>query len=102
MGEMRAFGGGGGAASGGADKGPQLDELLKALKEQGNLQIGQNYVQFSTKLCLKRCVKKPDAKFSAHERKCIENCTARFLDASEIVSDSLVDFQRDVAHAHNV
>merc|ERR1711916_397 len=89
---MRAFGGGGGSQQPAAQK-IDRDEVVRQMRQQGDLQIAQGYVQFSTKLCLKKCVKKPDARFSAHERKCIDTCVARFLDGNAIVADTYKDYR---------
>ena len=97
---MRAFGGGNSAAQPTAGSQPKKEELLAAMKEQADLQVGQSYVKFSTKLCLNACTKKPSDRFSAHERKCIETCTTRYIEGAAIVAHTIQQYTAALHRDH--
>ena len=93
------FGGGnseGQKAAGGAATTPQYnkEEVFQSMREQSNFRIQQQYLQYSTDICMDYCTKKPADRFSAHERGCLSKCTDRFLDASEVVAETMIEYQK--------
>lgn len=62
----------------------------EAVMHQVQAELANAYAQefFTTvrEKCFKMCVAKPSSSLSSYERKCLEQCTERYVDATRMIS----------------
>eukprot|EP00040_Diaphanoeca_grandis_P001158 m.17626 g.17626 ORF g.17626 m.17626 type:complete len:125 (+) comp11592_c1_seq1:62-436(+) len=85
--------GGGAAAGGGGAPGMTAADIENAKRELEQMQQQNQFEQIVEKAsttCFKRCVPKPDSSLGSYEKKCMVNCTDRYVESFQLIYSTLM------------
>jgi mitochondrial import inner membrane translocase subunit TIM13 len=69
----------------------QAQQVMQQVRQQGAMQAQQEILQSSSKKCFNMCVSSPGATLSNREQTCLAMCFDRYLEAMQVVSQSMSD-----------
>ena len=69
----------------------QAQQVMQQVRQQGAMQAQQEVLVSSSKMCFDKCVKKPGATLSNKEQTCLAMCFDRYVEAMQVVSQSMSD-----------
>mmetsp|Transcript_7847 Transcript_7847/g.23700 ORF Transcript_7847/g.23700 Transcript_7847/m.23700 type:complete len:80 (+) Transcript_7847:423-662(+) len=64
-------------------------ELMARVETEMQANFSQNIVQIVTDRCFEKCVYSPGKELSNKEKDCTSKCMDRFIDAMNVISDTL-------------
>ena len=65
---------------------PQPEEVMHQVQAELANAYAQEFFTTVREKCFKLCVSKPSSSLSSYERKCLEQCTERYVDATRMIS----------------
>ena len=65
---------------------PQPEEVMHQVQAELANAYAQEFFSTVREKCFKMCVSKPSSALSGYERKCLEQCTERYVDATRMIS----------------
>jgi len=65
---------------------PQPEEVMHQVQAELANAYAQEFFTTVREKCFKMCVAKPSSSLSSYERKCLEQCTERYVDATRMIS----------------